>query len=388
MRKFYYKAINLKANKIKGRCECDSSNKLRQILREKEYYILSFREIKNYRAKKKFTLKENAMFCKKLYDLLSSGISLINALNIMGSQSEDDFSKAVFLQLVEDVSKGKSLNGSIKNSNNIFPNFTVFLTKIGEDSGNLEKIFNMLYKHYYSRYMLKNKIEKALIYPSITVLLFFITVIFMRIKVLPVFLSMIKELGGDIPISTKIFLWSIDNIWIVIVFFLIVIFTSIIKNKSFLQSIKFKMPYIKKYLIMWEQIKFIESLNVLITSGVSIIDAITLILESTSNIYIKDKYKMVLEEINKGENLFKALEATELFSKQVVSMFYIAETSGKMDSCTENLVKILNDDFTLKLDKLVKMIEPFTILIISIFIGFMLLGVLMPIMNITSSLSV
>lgn len=389
MKYYKYKAINFKSKIINGIYKTNDIYELMLELKKDKLFLLECKEIKYNRLKlkKSFTLREVYIICNKMYQFIKSGIDLITALNLLIYETKDDFSKKVFLQNLEDISKGQSLYNSMKNQKKIYPLFMISMIEVGEQSGNLEDVFLKLSKHYYYLYRIQSKIKKSLAYPKIIVTVSFFSILILRLKAIPAFLEILKQIGGKEPISTKIFISLFDNSALVLMILILMFLSGFLLKNKYYFKLKFKIPILSKYFYKIEQLKFIKSLNILISSGVNVVTSIETILNCTENDFIKLKYKCVLDNLNKGNSLYESLDSIKMFDKLVISMISAGEVSGQLDNMIYNIEKILQNEIEDKINNICESLEPILIIIIAVFIGFILISALMPIINVISSLN-
>lgn len=389
MKCYKYKALDMNKKITKGTYRGNSLESLIITLKDKNLFILECKEINESlsKFKKKLSLKEIYIICEQFYELFKAGMSLPKVLYLSSLQSKNDFIANELIKLLEEVSKGESLYGAMKNLKGVYPLFMISMIKIGEESGTLEQVFYKLSKHYYYMDDLKNKIKKSMAYPLVTSVVSFASMILLRIKAIPAFINMLKDMGGTIPLSTKIFTCLFDKGLVFIGIILLSLLISLKSKNNHIQKLRLKIPILSKYILKWEEIKFIKSLSILINSGVDVLKALETVIECTDNIFIKENYNKVLEDLKKGNSLYKSLDSIEVFQKITISMISIGEVSGNLGKVLNNLELILSNELSHKINKISQIIEPTLIIIISIFIGFIIISAIMPIINMTSSIN-
>lgn len=389
MKRYRYKALDINRNKINGMHVCNNVEEVIKELHGKRLFLLDCKEIKDGKLniKRKFSLKETYIFCQQFYHLIKSGISIPESLRLLGSTFKDEFIRKKTCELFQLVSQGESLYSAMENLKGVYPSFMMAMIKIGEESGNLEQVFCRLSKHYYYSQELKNKIKKSMTYPLITLGISSVAMVLLRVKAIPTFTNMIIEMGGIVPISTKVFIFLFDKGCMLIGILIILFLLCFRLNNVYSGKMKFKIPCISKYVLRWEEIKFVKSLNILLTSGVNILRSLKAIIEAADNIYVKEKYMSSLDKIKNGSSICRTLEEIEIFQSFTISMISVAETSGNMEEGLNNVEKILEEEFKYKLNRVSQTIEPALIVFISIFIGMIIIAALMPIINMTSSIN-
>lgn len=390
MKKYRYKALDISRNMVKGVYNYSNVEEIIKDLNSKKLFLMDCKEISDDKLiiKRKFSLKETYLFCQQFYHLTKSGISIPESLRLMSLGFKDEFIRKKTWELFQLVSQGESLYSAMENLKKVYPSFVMAMIKIGEESGNLEQVFYRLSKHYYYSQELKNKIKKSLTYPLITLGISSVAMILLRMKAIPTFTNMVVEMGGTVPTSTKIFIFLFDKGFMLMGILIILLLLCFKIEGSYSEKIKFKIPCIAKYILRWEEIKFVKSLGILLSSGMNVIMSLQTIIESTDSSYIKGKYIIALDKIKKGGSIWKTLEGMDIFQGFTIAMISIAETSGDMEDGLNNVEKILEEEFKYKLDKVSQTIEPALIVFISIFIGMIIVAAIMPIINMTSSINI
>lgn len=350
-----------------------------------EIYLEKYTKIKN---------KEIRIICKKMSILLRSGHEITKIIDILSQQSNKKINK-IFLKVSNHIQKGNSITQSFKNTN-LFSKFFISMILAGEVSGNLDKIMDDLSDYYDKEEKLKSKIMTISIYPMILIILSICTMIFMLIFVIPNFEMVFINNNIKPPIITQMLIkLSIFTrkyyLALILGFFAIIIalYYFIKTNKRvkiFNDLIKLNTPFIKDIVNLLITTRFCGTLNILIQSGVNIVDAIDISSKVIDNEIIYKKLLVTNEYIKSGNNIGYSIEKSNVFSKTFISMVKIGEESGNLDNTLNITNEFYIEELNLKIEQLVKVIEPIVTIIIGIIIGIFIISMIMPIFDAINSI--
>ncbi|WP_341768302.1 type II secretion system F family protein [Clostridium haemolyticum] len=291
-----------------------------------------------------------------------------------------------------DIEKGRTLFQSINKFSKIYPEFMRQMILIGEKSGNLEDIFLKLAKYYTDKHKIKKKIKNAIMYPLCVLIMTIIVTLFITFRIIPKFATNFIKLNKSIPIGIQRILRFNKIItsykFYVIVFIIGIIVYKLYKKGYFqivLEKIMFKSSLGLIYKEIYE-INIIKSISILLDSGIPIINSLDIIVSSINNKVLKDRLLKVVCEIKEGHSLGDALKKEKMFNDFFISMISVGEKIGKIEELINNAVKIKEEDIENLISRIVKSIEPITIIILGGIITFIMMNILMPMMSTMDSI--
>lgn len=395
MKTYRYKAVNIKGELIKGKYALQNEKELIYIMRYKEYFLLDYRvsylDAIKYLVRK-VSYKDLAIFCKQLSEILKSGINLSKGLDILACQKLNPQISSSLETAREDVEKGKYLSESLEKLSNIYPTFMIDMIKIGEQSGNMEKVLFNLYEYYWNEYSVCRKIRSLLIYPIIVLFTTAVITLGIITKIIPLFINNLITNNIQIPDDVKRIIQinkfiSSKESKILTVFFsmLLIIFKSKGYYKKIFNTIKFFIPGLKSFYEDIYEMRFAKNLSLLISSGVTILTALDIIQNSSENPYYKEKIRNLIINIKEGMSLSKALEKSKLFKEFSISMIVVGEESGNIDQMLNNVAEIHEENLKSIINKISSLIEPVTTIVLSIIITFIIIKFIFPIMHLIDS---
>lgn len=392
---YIYEAIKSDGKKIKGYSLIDDERKLAIELREKNYYLVLYkrkREIFDFI--KKVSNKDIYFFSNQMGYMLSAGFNICECLNIMCSKFTGVLRKNTGI-IKSNIENGKTLYESIGFCKGSFPYFFSQMVKVGEESGNLDTIFKNIAMYYKNMYKTKGKIKNMMIYPVVVFLLTIILTIFLMIDIIPKFSEILKGFGGKLPASTQnimnvsMFIRKYFFYLAAILGLLIFILKMLCKSKDMkknLDKIKFKFPLISNVYKKEISRRFIFSLSILIKSAIPIIEAMNIAAETVENMYAENSIKKCIVNIENGKGIGESFENIKVFSRFTIDMYYMAEECGNMDEILINTAEIYEEEINNEIKRTISLFEPFTIIVLSIFIGILIISVMMPVINIMNSI--
>ncbi|HEY5562798.1 MAG TPA: type II secretion system F family protein [Clostridiaceae bacterium] len=341
------------------------------------------------------SLKDIAILCKQFNALFSSGISILEILNILSKQARSKPMKNALLNINRDVEKGNELAQSMKKYK-AFPDFFVNMIYIGELSGRLEEILKDLSIYYDKEYKRLNKMKASLAYP-ITVFIFTIfTTNILIIKVIPMYAQMLISMGAKLPLVTvmlinfsafmKKFL-PIGIILIIIIGCILLKYTKTGRGKIFVGRLKLSFPIFSNLYKKVYSGRFSRALAIFSGSGVSFIKAINESGKLLGNNYVENLLYKSTVKIEEGSSVAAALGSIKLFPQIFISMVAVGEETGNMEDLLNKASDILDEETSEQITTMTAMLEPAMIIFLSFIVGFVILSLILPMYSIMDSIN-
>ena len=368
---FVYEAKNVQGVLLKGKMEASDEKAVVMMIRDKSYYPVKIKEYKqslnvDLSSLKVVSTKDISIFCRQFSVIVSAGISIVKAVDIVKEQSENPKLKKILFSVGEEIQKGKTLSMSLREHKDI-PDMLVNMVEVGETSGNLDTILDTLAKYYENEHKQQQKISQATTYPKVIVIFAMVVVTGLVTFVVPTFTKMITDAGGDVPLPTKIVMGISDffrgNLVAIILFILFAVISSKIfgsKGKRELKNDKYtmKMPIFGKLYLKVVTARFARTFGILLSSGVPMIESIETCAKVLNSRTISDILSSVKEEVKKGTGLGDALAAREIFPLMLTQMIKIGEESGNMDEVLSKTADFYDDEVSNATAQMTSLIEP------------------------------
>jgi len=395
----FFKYRALKNNQIvTKKIDADSEKAVIDFLRNNNFVPIEITKVESSSifsgAFSKVGFTDVVDLTRQLAIMLNAGLTLIDSFDILKKQ----ITKPQLLKLVEDLDKevrgGETFSSALKKYPQYFSNLYISLVRSGEASGKLSDILLKLADNLEKQREFQGKIKGALIYPAI-VIVGMLGVMFVMITfVLPQLLNLYKDFKIDLPVTTK-FLILISSFmtkfWPMV---LIGIFASIVGFKKYSTTKKgrytidftlLKIPVINNVIKISALVDSTRTLAILIGSGVSILDALNIIVETTSNVIYQNGFSNIYKNVEKGVSLGNAMSHEGIFPPILVQMAIVGEQTGHLDDTLMRISKYFEMESELAVKAMTTLIEPVILVVLGLGVGFLVLSVITPIYNLTSA---
>lgn len=344
----------------------------------------------------RISLNEKIIFVRNLSMLLKSGISIVEALEILKNNTKSKTLIYILDEAISDVQRGQFLSNSLNKFKNVFGEFFVNIIRVGELTGKLPENLDKLADELAQIGALKRKIITTMIYPTFIITTMVVLVIFVLYFVFPKILPIFENLGVELPLTTKIFIkvsyFLINNTTELIIFLIIFILSFFIalrfpKSKFYIDLFLLNLPLlsdvIKKYILA----EFSRILSLLLGSGLKIVESI----EIAGNALTNNVYKKILIDVSSnvlsGYPLNESLEKfPKLFPYNFVKMIEIGERTGNLEKNLRYLSQNFEEDVDTFLERFINILEPLILVIIAATIGFMAISIILPIYELSEKI--
>ena len=385
MKSYSYDAQDARNKTVKGVINAENEQEFLQKAKEKGLYIRDFKESDSDDSKSiyKFKTTELAFCCRQLSAMLTSGLTLVKAIDILTKEQENEKGRAIWQDIYENVQKGESFSSTLEMHSGSFPDFLISMVGAGESSGSLDIIMTRMSDHYAKENKLKNTIRGAMIYPIILLVLCVVIVIFLFTVIMPTFIDMFEN-KEDMPVLTRIMSGISDFLthkWYILVIILVGLFFGIkiaLKNPG--MRVKFDRMLIKgpgfgPLVTKIYTGRFARTLSSLYSSGLPMVECLERASAILGNAYVDEKFIDVVDEVKQGETLSSAITRTEIFEPMFCSVIYVGEESGALDSILEKTSDYYEDESDSAVQRLVSTIEPILLIFMGVIIGLVVCGI-------------
>jgi len=329
-------------------------------------------------------------FTTELSALLTAGLPLDRSLNILTEISENKEMKNVVQSILKSIREGSSFSDALQKHPKVFTKLYVNMIRAGEAGGVLDVVLDKLNEFLESSKALKDHVLSVMIYPSILLLTGGASIIVLLTFVLPKFSVIFAELGGSLPLPTKILLSFSNTLksfwWIALSAVIIgwIMFKSYIKSdKGRYQWDAFKLKMVGDVIKKLETARFCRTLGTLIKSGVPLLQALNNAKDVITNQVIAAAIDTVSAGAKEGKGIAGPLSGTNVFPPLALSMIKVGEETGQLDTMLMKVAYTYEKSLNVAIKKLVNLLEPAMILTMGIIIGFIVISMLLAIFSIT-----
>ena len=342
------------------------------------------------------SLSDKLMFCEEISTLINSGVPLAQSINIIKDQSTKGVVKKIMTSLLADIEGGKSLSDALAGQSKYFSPVFINMVRAGEASGTLDKALEELAIQTQKDHELVSKIKGALTYPVVILTAMIGAIIFLMVKVVPSISGLFNELDAKLPITTQMLI-GLSNLMVhqglllgigavAVIVCLYFAFQKIESLKWGLHKAILKMPIIGKISLKFNLARFSRTLGTLLSSGVTVLEALEIVSHSTRNIVFSAEIEKVAEKVKNGAPVAEPLKQSKIFPVMVSQMVSVGEETGNLDKM---LIKIAEfherqiENFTKNISSI---IEPVIMLIVGVAVGFVVISIITPIYQATQSI--
>jgi type IV pilus assembly protein PilC len=339
--------------------------------------------------------KDIAILCRQLSSMLTSGVTLVKALNILYLQMEKKNIKECIKRLYESVQKGDQFSEGIRKQTGVFPEIMISMVEAGEASGKLDQVVTKLAEQFEKDVKLKAKMKSAMTYPIILMVMAIGVVLILVTQVLPIFIGMFADSSLELPVPTKILIAFSDILrgyWYLIIFgiaalvLVIKIYTASEKGIKKWHAVQLKLPVVRDLVVKVSAVRFTRTLSTLLSSGMSLLQALEIVNKVVGNRVITEGLNTTKEDIRKGMNLSQSLRRVSALPPMVYSMVGIGEESGTIEEMLEKCAEYYDDEVENAIQKMVTLMEPVMIVFMGVVVGFIIISMIMPIFDIYGSI--
>jgi type IV pilus assembly protein PilC len=340
-------------------------------------------------AKKKIIPKDIAVFFRQLATMMSAGVPLVQAFEIIGRGHENAGMRELILKIKAEVESGTSLSETLAKHPLHFDNLVISLVGAGEHAGVLETLLDKIATYKEKTEYLKAKIKKALFYPTAVIIVAIIVTAILLIFVVPQFEELFSNFGADLPAFTRVVVnlseYMQDYWWLV---FGILAGTGVGFMQAKKRSRKFgrvldrlvlKLPIIGPIMHKAAVARYARTLATMFAAGVPLVEALESVAGATGNIVYSDAVLMVRDSVATGQQLQFAMNQTGLFPNMVEQMVAIGEESGSLDAMLSKVADFYEQEVDDAVDALSSLLEPLIMSILGILIGGLVVAMYLPI---------
>jgi type IV pilus assembly protein PilC len=394
---YQYKVRDKSGNLVTGTLVADNERLVLERLREMGYTPLEVGKEKkglnfeiNLRPGK-VKLKEIAVFSRQFATMVNSGLPILRALTILAEQTSNAELAKVLVVVRNDVEQGASLSSAMAKHPKVFNELYIAMVKSGETGGMLDDVMLRLASLLEREVHLRQKIKSAMTYPVAVVALVVLIMAAMLLFVVPQFKSIYTQLGGTLPLPTRVLLAMSDAVkkyWYVFLIgafafsFLFKRYKKTEAGRATIDAFKLKVPVFGPLFHKTALSRFSSTAGMLLRSGVPILQALDIVADTVNNRVMSKAVVDVQASVREGESIAKPLSKHSVFPPMVVQMLAVGEETGQIDTMLDKVATFYDNEVEASVDALTSLIEPLLIAIIGGAVGAAVIALYMPMFNI------
>ena len=395
---FKYTAKGMDGGTMTGTLTVANQGLVLEALRKQGLVVIGVREVASTKGRVRtgVKLEDLVVFSRQLATLVDAGIPLVTSLDTLYAQLEQRGMKAVVGRVRDDVEGGTNFTEALAKHPTVFSTLFVSMVKAGEASGTLAEILDRLATYLEKTSALERKVKSSLVYPALVTCMAFGITALLLLKVVPTFKSIFAQLGGELPLPTKILLQVSDFcqhyffLGIILMVVAVIAFQRLAKTPAGrlrLDRIILRLPIFGILLRKVAIARFARTLTTLTKSGVAILTALEIVGKTAGNRVVELAVERVRVSIREGESIAGPLGASGVFPPLVVRMVGVGEQTGQMEKMLTKIADFYESEVDTAVGSLTSIIEPLIIGVLGVIIGGIVIAIFLPIIKITQYIS-
>ncbi|NOX27106.1 MAG: type II secretion system F family protein [Gammaproteobacteria bacterium] len=388
---FTWVGADKRGTKIKGETEGNSIPLVKAQLRRQGINPLRVKKKAKplFSSAKKITAKDIAIFTRQLATMLSAGVPVVQAFEIIGRGHENPSMQDLIGTIKADVEGGNNLADSFRKHPRQFDDLFCNLIAAGEQAGILESLLNKIAIYKEKTEAIKGKVKKALTYPAAVMIVAFIITAILLIFVVPQFKSVFEGFGADLPALT-LFVVSLSEAFQEYWYFIFggiaaagFVFVSAHRKskkvRDAVDRLKLKLPIVGNILHKAAIARFARTLSTMFAAGVPLVESMTSVAGAAGNVVYSDAILRIRDEVSTGTNLNSAMAHTGIFPNMVNQMVAIGEESGSLDAMLSKVADFYEEEVDNLVDSMASLIEPMIMAFLGVVVGGLVIAMYLPI---------
>jgi type IV pilus assembly protein PilC len=354
------------------------------------------REIKIPGIGGKVKSKEVAIISRQLATMVNSGLSLVRALTILQEQTENPVLSGAIADVRSKVEQGATLSAALEEHPKIFGPLYVSMIRAGEVGGALDETLARLADTLEAQVRLRSQVKSAMAYPVVVLSLIVFIVAALMLFVVPIFEKMYSDLGGELPVPTKLLINGSNIItkfsWVFVLMTVLGVvglrrWTATDEGRRKWDTFKLRLPIFGKLVQKVAISRFARTMSVLSRTGVPVLQALDIVAQTSGNRVVSDALDDVQASVKRGESLAEPLEEHEVFPPMVTQMIAVGEETGALEVMLAKVADFYDREVDDAVNALTSLIEPLLIIVMGVVVGGILICLYLPMFNIGNLVS-
>ena len=404
MSTFAYVGRNRQGAVKKGELTAKTRDEAVDQLRKQQVVVTSLEEKSGMGGKFKFSLgsgltdKDLVVFTRQFGTMINAGLPLIQCLDILSTQSENKVLRETVGDVKNSVEAGSTFSDALKRHPKVFDDLYVNMIHAGEVGGLLDTILTRLAKHIEKAMKLKGQIKSAMVYPTAIVGVAVIIISVLMVWVIPVFAQMFLEMSGGkvgLPGPTQIVI-NVSNFFqsywyamggaMVAAAIAIKRYYATVNGRVVIDRLLLKVPIVGDLIRKASVAKFTRTLGTLITSGVPLLEGLSICAKTSGNKVIEGALMNARVSISGGKTISEPLAKCNVFPKMVTHMIAVGESTGALDAMLGKIADFYEDEVDQAVETLTSLLEPIMMVVLGTIIGFIVIAMYLPIFTMAQAI--
>ena len=411
---YKFEALDTTGGEVKDSINALSEEEAQQKIKKMGYFVTKITEmadgkkkgkgkgpVKRKKRGKAFTIggvsnKQLCTFTRQFSTLQDAGLPVLRSLKILEGQMRPGVLKNALMDVVDDVESGSTLSEAFSKHPKCFDRLYVNMVKAGEAGGALEVILQRLADFKEKAQSLKRRITGAMVYPIAVITVAVLILCFIMIYIIPKFEKIFNDFGLQLPALTQ---WLMaTSRWFASYWYIIPLVPLAIYLLIKLIRLNRIGNYVMDRLYLWIPIigtviektvvaRTTRTLGTLVSSGVPILEALSIVRETSTNAVFERMYQRVHDSIREGETIAQPLKESRLVDDMVVNMIDVGKETGELDTMLNKIADVYDEEVNVLVESLISLLEPIMIVVLGGIVGTIVIALFMPLIKLLEGLS-
>lgn len=405
MPKYAYKARNQSGKLIEGIIESESTKAVAKSLAERELMPTSIKlhiekvdlmdQFNQWQALSSINIDDIMLFSRQMYSLSKAGVPIIRAINSLTESTRNSALASALSNIASSLEGGLTLSQAMGQHPKIFSHLFISIVNVGEETGGLDQAFLQISQYMEREKETQSRIKSALRYPTMVIIAISVAMAIVNIYVIPAFKGVFDKMGAELPWQTKM-LMSVSDFsvayWphilggLVLTAIMLIKYIETPEGHLKKDQLMLKIPAVGSIIHRATMERFSRSFAMILSSGVPLIQGISIVSNAIGNVYIGSKLDTMRIGIEKGDSISRMAMSIGLFPPLVVQMIMVGEETGNISEMLLEVADFYETEIDAELKNLASVIEPFLLLIIGSMVLVLALGIFLPMWNLSSAM--
>jgi len=392
---YAWKGKNRYGDTVGGERVAASKEELGRMLQKDQITVLSIAAAKGgfsipFLKREKVRMKDLAVYSRQLSVLIDAELPLIQSLGILEEQQKNTYFKNVIKTVKDDVEAGSTLNQAKRKHPKAFDDLYCNLIASGEQSGSLDIMLRRLSEFIEKNVKLRSKVKQAMIYPVGIFIFAVLVTIFMLWKVIPVFATIFRDLGAELPWLTAMIVALSDFTQkyiflmfagMIAVFFAFRYYRSTKSGRWATDRLLLKMPLFGNLLYKVAMTRVTRTLATLISGGVPMLEALKITSTTAGNVVIESQIVEARKLVSEGKTMAESFKQAGKFPTMMLQMINVGEATGTLDEMLNKLANFYDEEVDVTVASLLSILEPIMLIFIGGIVGGLVVSMYLPIFS-------
>ncbi len=401
---YKYVARDQEGKNVSGKIAADNETLIVAELRKRNLIIVTIDEERSssaqtatpkFKGGKKMKSEDIVIFTRQFATMVDAGIPILQCLEALGEQASNPSFKSTISVIREDIQLGSSLSSAFAKHPQVFDQLYINMLRVGETGGILSTILDRVALYLEKSEKLKQKVQAAMIYPAVVVGMALAITTLLLVKVVPTFAQIYDSLGQKLPAMTQVLIDTsnfLQHQFILIIGIIVAVVVGFNRYRKTKQgryqtdSIALQLPIFGDLICKVSVSRFSRTFSTLSQSGVAILETLDIVGKTCGNSVIEALVDEVKLSVREGESIAIPLSKSKVFPPMVTRMISIGEKSGQLEKMLSKVAEFYDDQVDTAVEGLTKLIEPLIIAFLGIVVGFIVVALFMPILNLTANM--